>query len=736
MLSCLFSTQRKRASRNGALQRVAAPILTVNTFASRGRSWIVTKTALGILRFSSRRNILVYLFAIVGPTVVLLYLGLQSVQRQREAITNLTLSNLRLSGERLAAELERRAAQLAEACLRDEAWTGLQTDSLEAATPPAIRQLRAGLDRIKDRHPIVRQFFVIQDNTVRYPALHTPLPQRLEEFLAREDSGGSQEFTALFKEGEIQEIQNQHSDLALASYRKCAELPVSNAAKALALVRVARCLAKGGQPWEAEETYRALLEKHGETYDLSHRPYALVAALELGDLLKTQSPSRLAPLAGVRGDLVRGRWELSAEQTEYFLTRLQERLNEPLAPPPNREWRQPFELARALEESFAHSGSLQTNVVYAAEVSHRGTHYQTFFALSPLVNRAQSLLGFAVDLDWVKNELLPRTRRELGLADTFRIAERPEVKVSNAAEGSDLRVGFQKLFPFWNLSAAAVSGQILRLAARRDTLIFAGVVLLILSVLVLGVALLLRDVSREMQLNRLRGDFVSGVSHELKTPLTLIRLYGETLLYGENFPDEERRNYYQIITRESERLTQLIEKVLDFSRIERGQKQYRLQEGDLAAAVASTVEVYKQYLQRQGFSLESDLAADLPPVRFDTDAVSEAVLNLIDNAAKYSGESKRIAVRLYAQDGQVRFEVRDYGVGIPESERDKIFQQFYRGPQRKEKGGYGLGLYLVKHIIDAHRGRIEVESEVGQGSLFRLVFPTSNVDRGTSTVER
>ena len=129
--------------------------------------------------------------------------------------------------------------------------------------------------------------------------------------------------------------------------------------------------------------------------------------------------------------------------------------------------------------------------------------------------------------------------------------------------------------------------------------------------LALGVLLLLRDVSRETQLNRLRSDFVSGVSHELKTPLTLIRLYTETLLEEEQFRPEERKGFYQIILRESERLTHLIERALDFARVDRREKQYHLERGNLAPFIAQTVQVYGEYLKRRGFSVETNLAPDL-----------------------------------------------------------------------------------------------------------------------------
>ena len=231
--------------------------------------------------------------------------------------------------------------------------------------------------------------------------------------------------------------------------------------------------------------------------------------------------------------------------------------------------------------------------------------------------------------------------------------------------------------------------------------------------------------------NRRRADFVSGVSHSLKTPLTLIRLYGETLLYGDEFSVEGRRGFYQIIIRESERLTHLVHNVLDFSQIDRDLKQYSFQEGDLASIVRESVEVYAQHLRRAGFTIEVDLAADLPSIRFDAASIAEVVLNLLDNAAKYCNGRKHISVRLRLETPNAVLEVEDQGIGIPDSEQERIFEQFYRGPNAVAKGGYGLGLFLVKKIMGAHGGMIEVKSQAGQGSTFRLVFPLSQNGSGS-----
>ena len=252
-----------------------------------------------------------------------------------------------------------------------------------------------------------------------------------------------------------------------------------------------------------------------------------------------------------------------------------------------------------------------------------------------------------------------------------------------------------------------------------------GAVALVSLLLSAGVLLLARDSSREAKINDLRTAFVSGVSHELKTPITLVRLYGETLLRHEDLPPEERREFYRIITRESARLGRLVDQVLSFSRIEQGELKYDMKEGDLAPLVGGVVEDYREWLEHAGFVLRRTVPDIAPPVCFDPVAVSQALVNLLDNAAKYSGSSREIAVRLEALGDHVAVEVEDHGIGIAPAEQGKIFDRFYRSGGGTAQGGYGLGLFMVSHIMIVHGGRVEVDSERGRGSRFRLVFPTT-----------
>jgi len=672
--------------------------------------------------WSHRRWVLLYLLAIVGPTIALLFLGLQSVRRQRQAVASLTASNLRLSGERLAAKLERRVSQLAEACLRDNEIVRIHGSLGAPIAPDEARRLRLLLEDVEKRHPIAEQLFVIQGDLVRYPVLQAPDARPLEEDLALERSVSGRRFETLFGEAERLELLEARPREALASYRKCSELAVPDRLKAAALARVARCARKLGERQVTEAAYERLAERYGDLSDGFYRPYALVAGLELCDLKKARGEDERDRLAALQADLAAGRWELGADQADYFLAQLRERA--PQLPDPNREtgYLRRLELARALQERFRAPPSLRDGEIYSSAFTYKAQPHQVHYTrVAP-----EALVGLDVNLAWVKARVLPQALADAGLSGghIVRVAQRGSGKAGALQAG----IPFQTFFPFWELSLTAAPAGPADSSPNRDVVVFAGSTVLVLCVLALGVLLLLRDVSRETQLNRLRSGFVSGVSHELKTPLTLIRLYTETLLDEEQFCPEERKGFYQIILRESERLTHLIERALDFARIDRREKQYHLEEGDLAPFITQTVQVYGDYLKRRGFSVETSLAPSLPAVAFDPDAVAQAVVNLLDNAAKYSGESKFVGVRLRAEDSAVIFEVADRGNGIPAEEHEKIFQQFYRSGTRSGKGGYGLGLFLVKHIMDAHGGRVEVQSDVGLGSQFRLVFPRTPPD--------
>ncbi|TET34366.1 MAG: sensor histidine kinase [Planctomycetota bacterium] len=264
-----------------------------------------------------------------------------------------------------------------------------------------------------------------------------------------------------------------------------------------------------------------------------------------------------------------------------------------------------------------------------------------------------------------------------------------------------------------------------RIFARRRNLDIALISVLVVSLL-LGVFLVLRFIRKELELTRLRASFVSNVSHELKTPLTSIRMFGE-MLKLDRVPDEnKRREYYDIISAESERLTKLIDNVLDFSRLEAGKKSYSFAPADPVEVVRRTLQVFSYYMQEQDFEVRTSFDEDVPVIQMDQDALSRSVLNLLSNAVKYSREEDRIIdVSVKLVEGHVRISVRDRGIGIREEDLERIFDKFYRAGSREipEVSGTGLGLTLVQAVATAHGGQIDVQSSPGKGSIFTIALP-------------
>jgi signal transduction histidine kinase len=240
-----------------------------------------------------------------------------------------------------------------------------------------------------------------------------------------------------------------------------------------------------------------------------------------------------------------------------------------------------------------------------------------------------------------------------------------------------------------------------------------------------GLVLVYSNVRREMHLSRIKSDFVANVSHELKTPLALIRLFAETLELGRVPTDEKARQYYRVINKESQRLTQLINNILDFSRIEAGRKEYRFAPTDLGRIVHDVVDAYRFQIEQQGFTLEVRIADDLPEVMADKEALGQALLNLVNNSIKYTRDEKYIRLEVRHDAGRVLISVTDHGIGVAKGEQKKIFEKFYRAEDSlvHETKGSGLGLPLVRHIMEAHGGSVEVESSPGKGSTFTLVVP-------------
>ncbi len=358
-------------------------------------------------------------------------------------------------------------------------------------------------------------------------------------------------------------------------------------------------------------------------------------------------------------------------------------------------------------------------------------------------NRIVAVAGMRVDEDYFLKEVLP-TAIDKTLRETFP-TDYQEVIVAVNDENDDPIYGeehvtreaaeayqpFSLIFTRWYIGTR-MRGITEEQWARRNFLVNLSLVAAMTLSLIAGIALTLRTAARAMRLSQMKSDFVSNVSHELRTPLASIRVFGEFLKLGRVKDMTKMREYGEYIETESRRLTQLINNILDFSRIESGQKSYHFYPTDIRELVADTLKVFEVRLKQDDFKIHFEAAANLPRVAVDADAMTQTLVNLLDNAVKYSGSSRDITLKLDRRDEWVTIAIGDNGIGIPEEDQEKVFERFHRvstGLVHDVKGS-GLGLAIVKHIVEAHGGKVALDSRPGRGTTFTIHLPALT-DAGT-----
>ena len=363
-------------------------------------------------------------------------------------------------------------------------------------------------------------------------------------------------------------------------------------------------------------------------------------------------------------------------------------------------------------------------------VDERDEHNR--IVMRPVVDGSEHVLGVAgiiFDEKLTRAAMMTLGTRSLethykddALALRVRITDQ-EPKVRNAHESRMQPLGF--VFTNWRLGIrdlCATPEQLAALSFKNNMMLGGGVMIVLFG----AIGLAIQAASRQLKLSQMKSDFVSNVSHELRTPLASIRVFGEYMRLGRVSTDEKIREYGEYIEAESRRLTQLINNILDFSKIESAQKKYNFVATDVLALSHDTVCAFAMPLREKGYDVSFTASAStLPPLTLDKDAIAQVLMNLLDNAVKYSNGERRVEVAVDDAGEHVRIAVRDHGIGIAPSEQKKIFEKFYRvssGLVHDVKGS-GLGLAIVSHVVKAHGGAVDVQSAPGQGSTFTILLP-------------
>ncbi|MCA9535167.1 MAG: HAMP domain-containing histidine kinase [Myxococcales bacterium] len=295
---------------------------------------------------------------------------------------------------------------------------------------------------------------------------------------------------------------------------------------------------------------------------------------------------------------------------------------------------------------------------------------------------------------------------------------------ASLASAGDYVVGhrFPTTLYQWRLQIAPQQATQLETQGRSGRTVQLGSLGLSFAVILMGIAFLLYAASKERRLNEMKSEFIANVSHELKTPLSVVRMFGEMLLTERVRTPEKQKQYLEIICRESERLSGLIENVLDFAALERGKQKYDFHERDIGPVLAQAIDAFRYRLEEDGKRVTLELAENLPMVAIDEQSIVLAVVNLLDNAVKY-GEGSAIEVSVTCSARSVHVRVRDHGPGIPIEDLRRIFERFYRTARHREVRGSGIGLALVKHIADAHGGRAWAANAEDGGAVVAFTLP-------------
>jgi signal transduction histidine kinase len=672
--------------------------------------------------FAGKKIVFIFLLAIILPSIVIAYLSMQTFSQRRETVQQILESNLWISGNTALRSFENALLERERETLNNE---NLSVNSQDG-----------------------RYFLLDDDYHILLP--RTGIDGKPESF---EEMDSSQlPFGNTYSQAENFEFVEKNHARAAELYQEYYQMASSGQHKATALEAMGRCFVATKKYDRAVKIYGLLIKDFSHLKNKAGHPFGIVASMQLYEISKRQKKDKqgLEDLIHLYEDIKNGKWLIDIPAYDLFIQEIEaaieSRLGENHLPEAQASYQSIQNRISPYLESLMFAEFLKTKIIPRIKENvsltpvtekdqtkrllahYRDQPYMISYKTFPrkgMITRG----GFCWDLQSLKENFIPRILKNIEKETDLQVMIVDESDGSpnknNFSESSSLVLAFRQFPPLWQFVVSQPVWGNLQQTAQREVLIYGILFFVIVALLVLGAVLIARDITREKEATRLKTEFVHNVSHELKTPLTLIRLYGETLQRKKNLSNLQKDECYEIITKESERLSHLINNVLDFSRIDMGRKEFDFQKGNLGEAIKETLESYRYHMEKKGFSVRARIDSHLPEMHFDREAISSVLVNLLSNAVKFSSDKKEVTVKLFKENGKAIIQVSDKGIGIDPKEIKKIFTRFYRSKNKgsSESKGSGLGLTLVKHITKAHGGRVAVESEPGEGTTFSIIFP-------------
>jgi signal transduction histidine kinase len=694
---------------------------------------------------------LLFLFGIGIPCLLLGYLAFRGIQNDQALLEKEKVNEHRKILEQVTRSVEENISDV------ELTFLHIIPEDHEINQPILIRSI----DSFKNQYPLIEEVFIYENSGEIY------LPATKLLFLSNRSTqssyGSSQASISSEKvqTGQHLEFQDKNYPKALASYQQEFERASDPRIKGELLNAIGRVQKKSTLFRDAEKTYKAIARDYDNIQTAGGVPLGLAARSEISSLSRTigDTFTAIKTCIDLYKDLVDRKWELERAQYDFFSSNIKESIDGILSHAPISESVQQYnslfsklkaeegDQRRITEKLLTFKenaeADLKAKVIVNAEERQNPVRrftlesgeYEYFVSLFGQYieneNQRNQIMGLLLNADYLRDSIICRVlQSNVNSGKTGWIVkgrnEKPILKSQNSPSGSvTVRTNFEGSFPPWSVELYQQNPDLFDtfLFSRRG--IYFYVFILLAGILVFGLILTNRTVSHELELSKMKSDFVSTISHEFKSPLSSIRQLAEMLQSGRVPSENRRQEYYDVLVEQSERLTLLIDNILDFAKIEEGRKKFDFQVVDISLLLKEIVSLIQDQVRHKDFEIQLKMGKPLPAIKADKESLTQAITNLIDNAIKYSGEAKNIIVRSFVEDQYLIISVKDFGIGIRKEEIDKVFERFYRGGDELTRTvkGSGLGLTLVKQIVEAHHGKVHVESEPGQGCTFSIRLP-------------
>lgn len=683
--------------------------------------------------------IIYYVLAIVLPCLILGILAFRGIKNDQALVERELRSSLLGAGQQIIRET-------------DAFISSVENSFAEIAASGAVPRDRIFHDSLLNQflaqNKSIYGIFFISATGDAY-LLNNGLLYVPDDLVTPSGLKGSQIVRSVLEKGWQAEFREKDYRKALEFYQNSLTNITGNQSSAEILNAIARVQKKLKLHGDALKTYDLIGENYSEVYIQNMIPLGAVALLEKS-LLHLSDNDTIPALQTVHLLLSRMQkctWTMGSSNYANFISVIDEVVNRCNASSSEEAatWLKKISTAKdsiSLSEKRtqyliaflenAEGNTVNTHPVTGSDIIRIKTQINgTTYLLSFMPVTDQGQWGLITDTDYILYNIVCQSipgiaGKSVNCWEVRDVNGELLLKSDNIPDDTEpVNTNFPPDLPAWSLALYPEYSGLFTSMFHMGAGIFLYIFIAILVILAFGLIFTLQNVNNEMRLSKMKSYFMSTVSHEFKSPLTSIRQMAEMLVDGRVSSPEKRLKYHTSILQQSERLSHLIDNILDFSKMEEGKKVFRFEKADIAPVVKDIVESFQYHMAGQGFDISLSISEPIPGIVFDREAMEQVMHNLLDNACKYSGTSRKIDVSLWSEMKDIIISVRDYGIGIRKEDHDKIFSRFYRAGEELTQTvkGSGIGLTVVKQIVEAHKGTIDVESEVGKGSIFTVSIP-------------